>query len=150
MSCESEIIAAVMNAINADTGAGGLMNTSSSAYVRRLYREDDPNGDRTGNNWPVVEVGCSTESAMDQFGSGAYMADVRIRIKTDMDTQFSAHDAVRARLRTILHRVVLTAGSTYGFSAFRIVRWQRFQPIALKEMHSIADCRVVARKNTGI
>ena len=149
MSCEAEIITAVLNAIAADTGSGGLSNTSSTAYVRNTWREDDPNGERTGGNWPMIEVSCSNESSMDPFGSGAYMADVRLKIKTDMDTQFTNHDAIRARLRTILHRVVLTAGSTYGFSAFRIVRWQRISN-DLKEMVSVADCRVVARKNSGI
>lgn len=149
MSCESEIITAVINAINADTGSGGLLNTGSTAYVRNVYRIDDPNGDRTGNNWPIVEVGCANESAMDPFGSGAYVADVQIHVKTDMDTGFTNHDAVRARLRTILHRVTLTAGSTYGFSTFRIVRWNRLEPIRLKEMHSVATCRVIARKNSG-
>ena len=152
MSCESDIINAVMNAISADTGTGGLANTSSSAYVRGLHRKDDPQGDRAAGNWPFVEVECSNESAMDPFGSGAYMAEVRIKIKTDMDTGFSTRDAVCARLRTVLHRVVLTAGATYGFSAFRIVRWIRPDPIDshLKEMQTVADCRVIARKNTGI
>jgi len=78
------------------------------------------------------------------------MADVRLRIKTDMDTGFTNLDAVCARLRTVLHRVTFTAGSTYGFSAFRIVRWQRLEPINLKEMVTVADCRVIARKNSGV
>jgi hypothetical protein len=150
MSCESEIITAVINAINADTGAGGLMNTSSAAYVRDLTRDDDPNGDRAASNWPSVIVSCSSQSSMDPFGSGAYMADVRLRIKTDMDTGFTNLDAVCARLRTVLHRVTFTAGSTYGFSAFRIVRWQRLAPINVKEMVAVADCRVIARKNSGV
>lgn len=152
MSCESEVITAVINAINADTGTGGLANASSSAYVRGLYRKDDPQGDRTAGNWPFLEVECSNESAMDPFGSGAYMAEVRIKIKTDMDTGFTNLDAVCARLRTVLHRVTFTAGSTYGFSAFRIVRWLRLEPIGqhLKEMVTVADCRVVARKNSGV
>ena len=150
MSCESEIITAVIAAINADTGAGGLLNTASTAYVREVTRKDDPNGDRAASNWPSIEVSCSNESAMDPFGSGAYMADVRIRITTDMDTGFTNHDAVCARLRTVLHRVTFTAGSTYGFSAFRIVRWIRLEPINLKEVQTVADCRIVARKNSGL
>ena len=151
MSCESEIITAVINAITADTGAGGLANTASTAYIRELTRKDDPNGDRAASNWPSIEVSCSSQSSMDSFGSGAYMADVRLRIKTDMDTGFTNLDAVCARLRTVLHRVTFAAGSTYGFSAFRIVRWLRLDPIGpqLKEMATVADCRVVAKK-TGV
>lgn len=150
MSCESEVITAVVNAITADTGTGGLFNTASSAYIRELYRKDDPNGERASGNWPAVEVSCSAQSSMDPFGSGAYMADVRIRITTDMDTGFTNHDAVCARLRTILHRVTLSAGSTYGFSAFRIVRWIRLEPINLKELQTVADGRLVARVNSGL
>ena len=150
MSCESEVITAVINAINADTGTGGLLNSASTAYIRELYRKDDPNGERASGNWPAIEVSCSTQSSMDPFGSGAYMADVRIRITTDMDTGFTNHDAVCARLRTVLHRVTFAAGSTYGFSAFRIVRWIRLEPINLKELQTVADGRLVARVNSGL
>lgn len=150
MSCESEVITAVIAAINADTGTGGLLNSASAAFVREVTRKDDPNGDRAASNWPSIEVSCSSQSAMDTFGSGAYMADVRIRIKTDMDTGFTNMNAVCARLRTILHRVTFSAGSTYGFSAFRIVRWIRLEPINLKELQTVADGRLVARVNSGL
>lgn len=150
MSCESEILASVAAAVAADTGASGLTNTSSTANCPTQFRVDDPNGERTNSNWPAISWEVPNISAMDAFGAGAYMCELRFHVKTDQDTQFANHDAVVQRVRAVFHRQSLSAGSVFGFGTVRIVGVRRLAVIANKELHTVIDCRVVARTNTGL
>jgi hypothetical protein len=152
MSAESEIITAILAVVAADTGAGGFANTSSNAYCRTVYRNDDPDGDRTLSNWPQLYVEVPAISAMDPLGNGghtgpgAYMCEVRWHVKTDQDTNFTQHDAIIDRIRAKFHRQELT-GSTYGFSTTRVTGVQRLPPINNKELHTVVTGRVFARIN---
>jgi hypothetical protein len=152
MSAESEIITAILAVVAADTGAGGFANTSSNAYCRTVYRNDDPDGDRTLSNWPQLYVEVPAISAMDPLGNGgptgpgAYMCEVRWHVKTDQDTNFTQHDAIIDRIREKFHRQTLT-GSTYGFSTTRVTGVQRLPPINNKELHTVVTGRVFARIN---
>jgi len=154
MSAESEITAAILSTVAADTGTGGFANTSSNAYCRTVYRFDDPDGDRTLSNWPQLYVEVPAISAMDPFGGamgptslpGAYMCEIRWHVKTDQDTNFTHHDAIVDRIRFVFHRQTLT-GSTYGFSTTRVTGVQRLPAINNKELHTVVTGRVFARIN---
>lgn len=150
MSCESEILAAVEAVVDADTGAGGLSNTSSSAYCPTTFRDDDPNGERTLSNWPALSWSVPAISAMDAFGAGAYMAELRFDIKVDQDPGFTRHDAIVQRLRTLFHRNQLSGGTAFGFGTVQIRRVVRLPVVRNKEIHTVVDCRLVARTTSGV
>lgn len=149
MSCESEILTAILNVITGDT-SGGFADSTSTSYCRTIYRFDDPDGDRTLSNWPQLYVEVPNIGAMDAFGTGVYQCEIRFHIKTDQDTNFVNHDAIVKRVRDKFHRQTLTAGSEFGFSTTRIVNVNRLQQINNKELHTVVNARLIARTNSGI
>jgi len=152
MSCESELGTIIAGIISADTGSGGLSQSNGTALVRTQFRDDDPQGERTLSNWPALSWKINSISAMDSFGAGAYMCDVRFDLKTDMDRAFDDHDAVVQRVRTKFHRQAMTGGTVFGFGTMRIVRVTRLEPTnsVNKELHTVMDARVVARTVSGV
>lgn len=96
----------------ADTGSGGLANSSSPAYLLGgWWREDDPR-DRT-LNVPRVEVSIAGESIFMAAGKDHGKAIVRLHIYAKRDAGWDAIGSIDRRLWTLFHRVALTDSNNY-------------------------------------
>jgi hypothetical protein len=105
--------------VAADTGAGGLANTTGSQYVRKVIQKSDPNYDGRLTVWPSLIVDVMPEAESHAFGS-SYTSDratsiLRIEVVSKRDPKRAVQNAVNDRLRQILSRVALS-GTDWAFS----------------------------------
>lgn len=111
---------AIIAVYTADTGSGGLNNSSANAYLRgRMLSDDDSVRARPLVNFPTVLVSVNLQN-IDGFARGGYVATVTMRCLFDRDMAAAKQNAVMSRLYEKYHRVRLTASSswTFGTMAF--------------------------------
>lgn len=116
----NELVSQVGTTITADSGAGGLSNTASTAYVRNYFRAGDSNYRNV--NWPVVVLSLVYEEEHDAFGVDIVRMLVQFDVVTKLDWRFVEQDAVVARMRDVFHHFIQGAAvSQWKFNemAFR-------------------------------
>lgn len=110
MEAETAVYAAVLAFYLADTGAGGLNNTSSAAYVRKFTREGDPR-ERQTHGWPQVSVSIKSRDNSPFPGAaetkGFFECIVAFVVEVDRDPGFPKLAAVQNRLRDRFNNAAL-------------------------------------------
>jgi len=108
----------------ADTGAGGLNESSdtSQARVRHFVRMGDPNfdADRTFN-WPIVRVEVFA-GEMRSFSNRHADCVIRMHVYTLRDHGFADQSAVNARIVSVYDGARLATQSPFNFS---VMTYQR-------------------------
>lgn len=141
------IFAGLTALYTADTGSGGLNETSdtSPAVVRYFIRRGDPNfeTDRT-SNWPLIVVDIFNGESR-SFTNRHADALIRMHVYTNRDSNtssFTIQDAVNARVQTVFDGANMGNQSPFSFS---VITYQRhFQgPASGNELHYIHEftCR---------
>lgn len=149
MSMESQLFSSLKALYTADSGAGGLNNTSSTASVTTFLSDDD--GDTEANlDTPriVVEV---MDQTGDTYALGGSFAPFKFHLFYNRtNEQFEGRmSAVLARVRTVFHRVTPAAGATWTFSPSTIARIVEADSGG-KEGHKVIELRTTATKNSGV
>ena len=111
--------------MDGDTVAGGLTNTSSSAYIRGgTARFGNPGRTRTR---PFADIEVIDEEKSREQAGRQFDAMIRIRITSDRDKQRDSsetdEEAIEGRLATVLNGVSPATGSTgWNFSVMSRLR----------------------------
>lgn len=121
MSVQEAAFTSIETLINADTGSGGLKNSASDAFVYGVFRQGDQ---RRTIPWPniFVQIDEDDESPMGDTVDSVSRLRIRFTIEADRDAanSFTKQNAVDARLRSKMRRVVLASQTintkTYAFS----------------------------------
>ena len=125
MSVTDTLQARLAAIYTADTGATGLNNSSSTAYVRAWFYSRDPNSDQRNSqrNWPYVVVNIAAQpmhsSACQKYRMGVQMMvyfDRQSMVNDSSATMF----AVVERLRTVFHGVTPATQNDWYFSPLQI------------------------------
>lgn len=117
-SAESDLFTAIYAIFAADSGSGGLANSSANAYLRGgMFDSDDPHFNRENTNWPFVIVDIDTTN-YDQFGKAGYTAEIKFECHFDRDTMSTTtvKNAVMGRLYMQYHRVAPSQSTNWQFS----------------------------------
>lgn len=143
MDAHEALFSQLETKFTADSGAGGLANSSSAGYVRHFVRMGDPSigEDRTGN-WPkiVVEI---IDNDISTFGHENYDGLVRLHVYTVRDAGFTTLNAVNERLRTVYKNASLGATTTgWTFSIFTRLR-SFAAPATTDTMHTVHEYSVI-------
>lgn len=119
MDAVEAISSALETALAADSGAGGLLNSTGNQYLRGSYvRAGDI---RKTENTPFLEYAIvPTERGLEQLTRDVD-ALVRCTIESDRHLGFAIPNAVEERLITLLTTTAFTA-SGWTFSTVKIVR----------------------------
>lgn len=133
--------------VAADTGAGGLSNSTGSQYVRKVIQRDDPNYDGRITVFPTLVVDVTAETEDYLFGS-TYSSDrataiLRIQIVSKRDPKRAVQNAVNQRVREILSRVQLNSTDWACSKAVRL-RGQQVQ-VTGTEYHYVTEYAIRAR-----
>lgn len=150
MSLESDIFAGINTIKAADTGSGGLANTSGNAYVRAWYREDDP-VDRDSDNWPMIRVDTSGSDEQDKFDNGLATCVIRmsITVKRDYDQTFTLLDAVVDRVRKVFHTATIAQTTDWAFSPLYCQRVFK-GPTTSNETRRIVEFTLAATRKSAV
>lgn len=136
--------------IDADTGAGGLSNSTGNQYVRGgVVRETDRRSAATSNRPDLVVSVVPVETGVEASGR-TVQAYTRASIRVDRDSSPSVAgaaeaDAIEDRLVTLFNGVTLAAGSTgWAFSTMTYLRtfWQQSD----KMLFPIVEFQVMGSK----
>lgn len=134
-------------AVTADSGATGLSNTASPAYLRGgFWRADDTNN-RT-RNWPQAVVSLVHEDEYDAFGIARVQMLIQVDVRAYAQNRFVNLDATAARLRDVFHQWIHNSGSDSGSWTFGELQIRAgWQPESTpEETRYINRLRVGARK----
>lgn len=146
MSSTRAIFSGINGAVAADTGAGGLLDSSKgSAYLfGGIFRWGDPERKESAN-WPRLDVE-AISNERDGFVADRVEALVRCHLFIDRDTSFTRLDAASAQLRSVLHDTKITdTSAVWTFSTMTQVR--EFEgPSSGHESHRIQEYRVNGNK----
>lgn len=146
----AELVGSVQTMIASDTGAGGLSNTDSSAYVRHVFRYAAP--ELRTYNWPALILIPDADHFDTLRGSsntrGGAVCSLSAVVLGDRDRGQATVNAVLGRLRTVLHRQTPAAGTAWEFSPLRIVAVRHVEPTG-KELRSVVELRVLAARLAG-
>lgn len=116
---------AVKALIDADTGAGGLLNSTGSQYVRKVIQKDNANYDGRVDVYPSLVIDILPESENSAFGSSATSdratCIVKIEVVSKRDPGRAVQNAVNDRMRTVLSRVA-PSGTDWAFTKLSRVR----------------------------
>lgn len=151
MSIEGDLYSAIRTAYAADTGAGGLALSSSTAYVASndFFREDDPDW-HDNKNWPAIMVSIPSIPESDAFSRGRATAYGRFHLVVRRNTgQLTNLDAILSRLRTVFHRTAFSASTDWQWSPL-LLRTQQRGPSNKDEMTRFIDFSTVATRVTGV
>lgn len=144
----SEAIFAGLNALYvADSGAGGLANSTGDQYVRQFVQEGDPNYDRDGARaWPAVKVSVveNEDAAFSLSSSDRNNAMIEMHVFTLRDQGRSKQNAVNDRIRGVYHTSLLATQT--GWTQFSpLIRLRGFQaPSSGTEYHYVHQYTVRA------
>lgn len=127
MSAQAAVFRALSAMHAADTGAGGLNETDGAALVRTFLREGY--AETRTNNWPAVYVSMPVDNGNNAASAYHTFSPVRLRVETFRDYDYTAQDAVLARLYTKLHRQTITDPSgEWTFSPVFVARVVQLSP----------------------
>lgn len=148
MTCAAELFTSLTTLKEADTGATGLHNAASAAYVPTWFRLGDSN-DR-GLAKPRIDVEI-IEDETDRFPRDSIEVLVRFHVATDLLWRFGSgernQNSVVARMRSVFHRVALAGQTTWTFTqmSFRGVV-QLPADVTANELRLVVNARVTARE----
>lgn len=153
MSLEGDLYSAIQAAYAADSGAGGLANSTGNQYVRPTdFKRFDDSDERNNGNWPMIEIDVSGSGEDDAFGRGRALIYGRayLTFKRDgVSAMFAKVDAVEDRFRTLYHRNQLTASATWAWSTLTINRVVR-GPATGNELKRVVEFQVLATRTSGV
>lgn len=149
MSIEGDLFDALKAVYDADTGSGGLKNSSATAFVRQFTREDDPDARDANQQTPRVLVSIPSIPEEDTFTRGRAIVFGRFIVVTERDRGFTEMDPVLDRLRSQYHRASLTASSSWSWSPFNIRR-TAVAPASGSEMRRVIEWQLVALRTSGV
>lgn len=147
MTCAADLFTSLLALHTADSGAGGLTNSTGAQYAPYFFRVGD--ADNRGLNKPRIEVEI-IEDETDRFTKNSIEVLIRYHLFTDSNARYGSGDrhqnAVLNRMRTVFHRVAVGAQSLWTFSetAFSGVA-QAPVNLANNELHAVVNARLTAR-----
>lgn len=110
MEAAEAIYTRVLSRFAADTGATGLNNSASPAYVREFHRQGDPLS-RQVKGWPSIDVAVTSEDKSPPPGAAPtcemFDSVVTFIVETDRDTGLGDMDRVEARIRALYNNNAL-------------------------------------------
>jgi len=153
VSLEGDLYTAIQTAYAADSGAGGLANSTGNQYVRSTdFKRFDDSDERNNGNWPMIEIDVSAAGEDDAFSRGRAMVYGRAYLSFKRDgvaAMFSKIDAVLDRFRALYHRNQLTASASWAWSPLTISRVIR-GPVSGNEAKRIVEFQVLATRTSGV
>jgi hypothetical protein len=153
VSIEGDFYTKIQAAYAADSGAGGLANSTGNQYVRSTdFRRADDADDRNNLNWPMIEIDVSASAEDDAFGLGRARVYGRaiVTVKRDQGSlMFTKMDAVTTRFRVLFHRNQLASSTDWAWSPLTITRVMR-GPVSGTEAKRVIEFHAVATRTSGV
>lgn len=152
----SSIFAGLSALYTADTGSGGLNETSGAALVRHFVRRGDPNFEmNTQHNWPMVIVEVFTSESR-QFANRRIESIIRMHLYTDRDantSSFTTQNAVSSRITALYDGTIMSQASfdaTHTITYSELNQLRDFQaPATDKELHLVIEFSLISDITVG-
>ncbi len=153
MSVVANTVVSVKAAIAADSGVGGLSNSTSAAYVRFVGEARDPEyGLDRSMNYPYILIDVVDDpyhsfelaESSDAYPGQGSRVTVRLNIYTDRDQGSANMNSVMARVRRVFSNFTLAPSGGWSYSRCMNHR-EGFPPAGDKVARSV--CEFVAAAN---